>query len=188
MDPYAAYRKGPFALYALSEYMGEERVNLAFRRLLEAHRSGAPPLATSLDLYRELQAVTPDSLRYLLHDLFAANTFWELETERAAAEQTDAGTWQVTLRVRARKVTVDPAGVETEMPMDEWVEVGVFAPTEEGAEFGETLYLQKHRLRSGEQTITLTVPREPADAGIDPYHLLIEVERFDNVEEVNIES
>jgi ABC-2 type transport system permease protein len=184
MDPYAAYRKGPFALYGLSAYMGKERVNLAFRRLIQQHRSGAPPLATSLDLYRELQVVTPDSLRYLLHDLFAANTYWELGTERPRATQTKAGTWQVTLRVRARKVTVDPAGVETEVPMDEWVQVGVFAPTGQGAEFGKTLYLQMHRIRSGEQTITVTVPREPADAGIDPYHLLIDLEPFDNVEKV----
>jgi hypothetical protein len=188
MDPYAAYRKGPFALHALSEYMGGERVNLAFQRLLEKHRSGAPPLATSLDLYRELQAVTPDSLRYLLHDLFAANTFWELRTEQASAEQTAAGNWQVTLRLRARKVTVDPAGVETEVPMDECVQIGVFAPTEQGADFGETLHLQMHRIRSGEQTITVTVPREPSDAGIDPYHLLIDLERFDNVEKVQIDS
>jgi ABC-2 type transport system permease protein len=187
MDPYAAYRKGPFALFAMSEYMGEERVNLAFRRLLEKHGSGAPPLPTSLDLYRELQAVTPDSLQYLLHDLFAANTLWELETERVTAKQTEAGGWQVTLSVRARKVTVDPAGVETEVPMDEWVEVGVFAPTEQGADFGETLHLQMHRIRSGEQTITVTVPREPSDAGVDPFHVLIELERLDNVDEVEIE-
>jgi ABC-2 type transport system permease protein len=187
MDPYAAYRKGPFALFAMSEYMGKERVNLAFRRLIEKHRSGAPPLATSLDLYRELKTVTPDSLQYLLHDLFEANTFWQLKTERVTAKQTGTGTWQVMLRARARKVTVDPAGVETEVPMDEWVQVGVFAPTVQGAEFGETLYLQMHRIRSGEQTITVTVPREPADAGIDPYLLLIDLERFDNVEKVKIE-
>jgi hypothetical protein len=45
--------------------------------------------------------------------MFAANTFWEQETERATTKQTAAGTWQMTLRVRARKSTVDPAGVET---------------------------------------------------------------------------
>lgn len=187
MDPYAAYRKGPFALFAMSEHMGRERVDLAFRRLMEKHRSGAPPLATSLDLYRELQAVTPDSLRYLLHDLFEANTFWELKTERAAARQTAAGAWQVTLRIKARKVTVDPAGKETEVPMDEWIPVGVFAPSgRRGPEFGETLYLRNHRIRSGTQTITVTVPKKPSDAGIDPYLLLIDLERFDNVEEVEI--
>ncbi len=145
-------------------------------------------MPTSLDLYRELQAVTPDSLQYLLHDLFEANTFWDLETERATAEQTDAGTWKVTLDVRARKVVVDEAGVETELPMDDWVEVGVFAPAEEGEELGKPLYLQMHRIGSGEQTITVTVPREPAHAGIDPYHLLIDWERGDNTEEVKIES
>jgi hypothetical protein len=34
--------------------------------------------------------------------------------------------------------------------------------------------------------ITVTVPRKPADAGIDPYQLLIDLERFDDVEEVKI--
>lgn len=189
MDPYAAYRKGPFALFAMSEYMGEERVNLAFRRVIEPHRTAMLPGATSMDLYRQLQAVTPDSLRYLLHDLFAANTFWELETERASARQTAAGAWQVTLRIEARKVTVDPAGVETEVPMDEWIPIGVYAPSgKQGPDFGETLYLRSHRIRSGPQTITVTVPRKPSDAGIDPYLLLIDLERFDNVEEVEIED
>ncbi|HYR08583.1 MAG TPA: hypothetical protein VEQ60_12465 [Longimicrobium sp.] len=189
LDPYAAYRKGAFALFAMSEYMGEERVNLAFRRLMEPHRAGGAPVATSLDLYRELQAVTPDSLRYLLHDLFAANTFWELETERASARQTAAGAWQVTLRLKARKVTVDPAGKETEVPMDEWIPIGVYAPSgKQGPDFGETLYLRSHRIRSGPQTITVTVPKKPSDAGIDPYLVLIDLERFDNVEEVEIES
>jgi hypothetical protein len=95
-----------------------------------------------------------------------------------------AGAWQVTLRIRARKITVDPAGVEAEVPMDEWVPVGVFAPAGEGAEYGETLYLRPHRIRTGPQTITLTVPRKPSGAGVDPYLLLIDLERFDNVEEV----
>lgn len=189
LDPYAAYRKGPFALFAMREYMGEERVNLAFRRVIEPHRTASLPGATSLDLYRELQAVTPDSLRYLPHDLFAANTFWELETERASARQTAAGAWRVTLRIKARKVTVDPAGREAEVPMDEWIPVGVYAPSgKQGPDFGETLYLRSHRIRSGPQTITVTVPRKPSDAGIDPYLVLIDLERFDNVEEVEIEG
>jgi aminopeptidase N len=187
-DSFLAYRKGPFALYALSEYIGEERVNEALRRLLEKHGSGAPPLPTSLDLYRELQAVTPDSLQYLLHDLFEANTYWELETERATARQIQAGTWQVTLDVRARKVVVDSAGVETLVPMDDWVEVGVFAPTEKGKGLGEPLYVRKHRIHSGEQTITVTVQGKPAHAGIDPNHLLIDLKIDDNDKKVKIGS
>jgi hypothetical protein len=188
LDPYMSYRKGPFALYALSEYIGEERVNLALRRLLEKHRPQEAPLATTLDLYRELQAVTPDSMRYLLHDLFEVNTSWELATERVTATQTPAGTWQVMLDVRARKVVVDTAGVETELPMDDWVQVGVFAPVEKGTASGQPLYLQMHRMGSGMQTIKVTVPRKPARAGIDPNYLLIDWERDDNVEEIKVQS
>jgi len=179
LDPYLSRRRAPFALYALSEYIGEERVNGVLRRLLEKHRPEGAPLATTLDLYRELQAVTPDSLRYLLHDLFEVNAFWELKTERVTAEQTRAGTWQVTLEVRARKTVYNSAGVETEVPMNDLVEVGVF-------ENVEPLYVQKHRVRSGKQTVTVTVPRKPARAGIDPYHLLIDLETDDNIEEVKI--
>jgi ABC-2 type transport system permease protein len=185
LDPYLAYRKGPFALYALSEYLGEERVNGALRRLLEAHRPEEAPLATTLDLYHQLQAVTPGSLRYLLHDLFEVNTNWELAVEQATAEQTAGGGWQVTLDLRSRKVVVDGAGVESEVPMDDWIEVGVFAPpaqSQQGA--GAPLYLEKHRLRSGGQTITVAVPTEPYRAGIDPRHLLIELEPEDNVVDV----
>src|SRR5688500_10495251 len=56
---FLTYRKGPFAMYALREYAGVEPVNAALRSLLEKHGSGTPPLATTLDLYRELQAVLP---------------------------------------------------------------------------------------------------------------------------------
>jgi hypothetical protein len=181
LDPYLSYRRGPFALYALSEYIGEERVNGALRLLLKKHRPQEAPLATTLDLYRELQAVTPDSLQYLLHDLFEVNTYWELETEGATAEQTQAGTWQVTLDVQARKVVLDSAGVETEVPMDDWIEVGVFT---NGDEPGKPLYLQKHHIHSGKQAITVSMPRKPTRAGIDPNHLLIDLDMSDNIEEV----
>ena len=182
-DSFLTYRKGPFAMYALREYAGTEQVNAALRRLLERHGSGTPPLATSLDLYREFQAVIPQPLHYLLADLFEANTFWELATQRVTAEHTGTGNWQVTLDVRARKVVVDTAGVETEVPMDDLVEVGVFADAEDGG-FGDPLYLRMHRIRSGEQRITVTTPAQPARAGIDPRSLLIDVETDDNLREI----
>ncbi len=172
-------------MYALREYIGEERVNAALRRLLRKHGSGQPPLPTSLDLYRELQTVTPASLRYLLVDLIEANTFWELAAKGVTARQAEAGSWQVTLDVQARKEVVDSVGVETEVPMDDLVEVGVFAVAEDGG-LGEPLYLRVHRVRSGEQQITVTVPGKPARAGIDPRSLLIDVDSTDNLREITL--
>lgn len=182
LDPYLSYRRGPFALYALSEYIGDDRVNSALRNLLEKHRQQEAPLATTLDLYRELQAVTPDSLKYLLHDLFEVNTYWELQTQQATAKQTRQGTWQVTFDVRARKKVSDVAGMQSEVPMNEWIEIGIF----DLAEQGRSLYLQKHRIRSGKQTLTVTIPHKPARISIDPNYLLIDLNTDDNISEVKI--
>ncbi|PRY14388.1 ABC-type transport system involved in multi-copper enzyme maturation permease subunit [Pontibacter ummariensis] len=179
------YRKGPFALFALRHYIGKDKVNNALRGLLRDY-TPSPPLPTTLDLYQELQTQTPDSLHYLLRDLFEQNTFWELETEQVTAKQTKAGSWEVTLDVQARKVVVDSAGTETLIPLDDWVEIGVYATTAEGEALEKTLYLQKHRLKSAKQRITVTVPYEPARAGIDPNHLLIDLNMTDNMEEVKV--
>jgi ABC-type transport system involved in multi-copper enzyme maturation permease subunit len=178
-DWFLAYRKGPLAMHALREYIGAERVNISLRRLLDRYRPGRSPLATPLDLYRELQAVTPESLHYLLVDLFQANTFWALATDRVSAEQTTTGDWRVTLDVEARKTAVDTDGVETDVPMTDLVEIGVFAAPE-GEGPGDLLYLEKHPVRSGAQRITVTVSGRPAQAGVDPRRLLIDMTPDDN--------
>jgi len=72
--------------------------------------------------------------------------------------------------------------------MDDWVEVGVFALAEEGDEPGKPPYLQKHRIRSGKQSITVTMPRKPTSAGIDPRNLLVDWETDDSVKWVKIDS
>jgi ABC-2 type transport system permease protein len=180
LDPYLAYRRGPFAMYALTQYVGSDQVNGAIRRLIEKHDAPGAPQATTMHLYRELQAVTPDSLKFLLHDLFEVNTYWRLKTERATAKEIEGG-WQLTLALRARKEVFDSAGFETEVPMDEWLEIGVFAEAAEGSwELSQPIYVRKHRIRSGEQTITVTVPRKPVLAGIDPFHVLDWEEREDD--------
>jgi ABC-type transport system involved in multi-copper enzyme maturation permease subunit len=182
------YRKGPFALHAMTQYIGKDNVNDVLRKLLKDFGSGKPPLPTTLDLYRELRAVTPDSLHYLVHDLFAANTYWELKTEQASAKEVEKNTWQVTLNVNARKVLVHSTGAEIELPMKDWLQIGIFGEVETGKEENRSKYLQMHRIKSGKQTITVTVPWKPFRAGIDPNHLMIDLEMEDNVERVKIED
>ena len=182
-QPWIAYGKGAVALYLLRDHIGTERVNSALRSYLEKHGDGKPPFPTSLDLYAELRAATPDSLQYLLTDLFETVTLWEVRTERAVAEPTSSGEYQVRIDVVARKMRADSVGNEAEIPMDDFVEIGIFA-SDDGDDPGAPLHLKRHRIRSGEQTIVVTVPREPARAGIDPWHKLIDRRRDDNVVDV----
>lgn len=185
---YHNYRKGPFALYALSQYVGRDQVNKALQVLLRKHSDKRNDLPTSLDLYQELQQVTPDSLQYLLHDLFEKNTFWELQTEQATAMQNDAGSWEVTINLIAEKRIVDNSGVETKLPINDWIEIGIHAPAMDTQSPGELLYLKKHRINSTNQTISVTVPQKPGKASIDPRHLLVDWQMSDNSKKISYED
>ena len=161
------YNKGAVAMYTLKEQIGEERVNTALRAFLGKYRDAGPPYPTSVDLYREFQAVTPDSLRHVLVDLFETITLWDVRVKAARAEQIGPDSYRVTVDVVGRKVRSDSMGVETEVPMSDLVEIAVFGGNERP-------YFARHRIRSGEQRITLTVSRKPESVGVDPYNNLIQ--------------
>jgi ABC-type transport system involved in multi-copper enzyme maturation permease subunit len=177
--PHVSYGKGAVALYTLREHIGGEAVNVALRRFLEKYRGSGPPYPTSLDLYAELRAVTPPSLHYVLTDLFETITLWDVKTQSAATRRLPDGKYEVTLEVTAQKLRADGSGIETATPMNDFVDVGIFARGKD-----DPLYLRRHRIRTGKQTLRIIVPQEPSRAGVDPYRKLIERERDDNMVEV----
>jgi len=179
-DPHISYGKGAVALYTLREHIGTEAVHGALRRFLEKYRGSGPPYPTSLDLYAELRAVTPPALHGLLTDLFETITLWDIKTQSAASRRLRDGKYEVTLEVTAQKLRADGVGLETATPMNDLLEVGVFAPGKK-----DPIHLTRHRIRSGKQTIRIVVPQEPSRAGVDPFRKLIERERGDNVVDVD---
>jgi hypothetical protein len=182
LDPYLSYRRGPFALYTLSEYIGDKKVNHALRTLLGNHRKPGAPLATTLDLYRELKFVTPDSLHYLLHDLFEVNSYWELEAKQATTRKTDSGKWEVRLDLQARKTVYDSTGVISEIPMNDWIDIGVFS-NDRGQ-----LYTEKHLIKTGLQTLILNVAELPDRAGVDPNQLLLDLNPDNNNTDIELQQ
>lgn len=187
LDPYLAYKRGPLAMYALTQYAGVPKVNQAIRTLHEKSKQPHALPVTTLDLYNELKSSLPDSTQTLLHDLFEVNTLWQFVTDRVTAEKINEKLWTVTLEFTATKITYDSAGTITELPIEEWVNVGAFGPRKPNQDLlSSPLYYEKHRIRSGKQTITITVSEKPVLAGIDPHHVLDweEKEDDDNLEVV----
>jgi ABC-type transport system involved in multi-copper enzyme maturation permease subunit len=179
--PHVSYGKGAVAMYTLREHIGAEAINGALRRFLAKYGGSGPPYATSLDLYAELRAVTPPSLHSLLTDLFETITLWDVKTQSAAARRLVDGRYELTLEVVAQKLRAHGGGLEIATPMNDLLEVGVFAPGKK-----DPIYLARHRFRSGKQTIRIVVPQQPSRAGVDPFRKLIERERGDNV--VNVDA
>ena len=183
-SPSVHYFKGAVAMYTMRERLGERVVNGALRRFRDKYAGPAAPPPTSRGLYAELRAVTPDSLKPLLSDLFEHITIWDVRTDSAKAERVDGGPYRVTLYVEASKARSDSIGNLTPTGMNDLVEIGVFAGSASGQSPGDPLYVRQHRIRAGKQTVVVTAPRAPARAGIDPYRKLIERERDDNVSEI----
>ena len=171
---YIHYHKGALVMYALRDYIGEERVNRTLRRFLDSTRFKGPPYPTSLDLVAAFRAATPDSLKYVITDLFETITFFELRADSAVV--TDApgqkGKFQVDLWVHAKKLRADSLGRETEIAMRDWIDIGVYAKPPRGTKSqdknGVPLHLAKQRVDSGAQHFTMVVDERPTRAGIDP--------------------
>jgi ABC-2 type transport system permease protein len=178
---YIHYNKGAVVMYALRDLIGEDAVNGALRAYLEEVQYQEPPYTTVLDLYAHLKAATPDSLQTMLADLFEHITLYDNRVREATAAEAGEGRYRVTLAVEARKLRADSLGNESEVPMADYVDIGVFAAdSTDRQRLGEELYLRKHRIESGQRSVTVEVAGEPARAGIDPYHKLIDRNRGDN--------
>jgi hypothetical protein len=181
---YIHYQKGSVAMYALKDYLGEERLNGAIAAFLKDKKFQQPPYTTSGEFVEYLRAATPDSLQGVITDLLETITLWDNRAKSATSRKLPDGRYEVTLQVEAHKVRADSLGNEHEVPMNDLVDVGVYGVPAKGKKEGELLYLEKHRVRAGAQQIRVVVDAEPARAGIDPLNKLIDRHSNDNVVKV----
>lgn len=180
---YIHYGKGSLILYALQDYIGEDKVNLAMKSFLEEFRYKAPPYPTSLDFLRHLEPQIPDSLNYLIEDWFKSITLYDFRLKEATYVKNENGKYEVTLTMENRKLKADTIGNETEVPLDDWVDVGLFADDDEE----KLLAIERIKFTGHSQTHVLTVDTIPAKAAIDPKRILIERVTKDNFKVVKEE-
>lgn len=190
---YIYYGKGAVNFYALQDYISEEKVNLALQRFIRDWDSNKGLLKTSTDRYATtsdligyLREVTPDSLQYILKDLFETITLYENSAIEGAYEMIPDGKYKVNLTLDAVNYRVDSLGVEQTIDINDWIDVGIFAEDEDGKE--KLIYLKKHRFTEQLSEIEIIVDQKPVKAGIDPFHKLIDREFDDNMIELSKKS
>ncbi|GAB4407106.1 MAG: M1 family aminopeptidase [Bacteroidia bacterium] len=180
---YIHYNKGSVIMYALKDYLGQDSLDAALRRYVSAVRFQDPPYTTTREWLRYVQAVVPDSLRGVLTDMFETITLFDNRTEAASFTQAGAdSSYAVELIVHAAKVRDDGKGNETEVPIDDYIDIGIFGREKIDGKWEEPpLYFRKHHLTRPTDTLRIVVDRKPAKAGIDPYFKLIDRSPGDNV-------
>jgi ABC-2 type transport system permease protein len=185
---YVHYRKASVVLYYLREMIGEEAVNRALRQVIQRYAYKAPPYPTSYALVDALREQTPPNLQYLIKDLFEDITLFSNRTLDATAVKRPDGKYDVTINVETHKYKADAKGNETEVPMDDWIDIGAFAKPEKGRKYGKTLYRDRVRIANSKSTYTFTTAELPDEAGVDPFLLLIDRIPDDNTKKVALSN
>lgn len=178
---YIHYRKGSVVMYYLKEMLGEDKVNAALRSLVERFGYAPPPYPTSVDLVDALRAETPPELQYLLGDLFEQITLFANRTLEATYKEREDGKFEVVLEVECKKYQADQQGNESEVPVDDWMEIGAFAVPDKGKKYGATLYRERVKITDANRSFRFVVHQRPDLAGIDPFALLIDRMPEDNL-------
>ena len=184
---YIHYRKGAVVMYLLADQIGEANVNRALSQFLAAHAFKSAPYPRSTDLIDLFRANAPADKQALITDLFEKITLYDVKTTAATATRRRDGRWDVTLTVEARKLYADGKGVETESPLNETFDIGLFSAEPGKGEFdaGNVLLFERRPLRSGVQTFRFTTATKPTFAGADPYNKWIDRNSDDNVRKVD---
>lgn len=173
------YGKGSVILYALQDYIGEDKVNNAMRSFLEEYRYKNPPYPTSLDFLRHLETQVPDSLNCLIDDWFKEITLYDFRLKEANYKK-EGDKYNVTLNIEAKKLRADTIGNEIEQAMEEWVDVGFYSEYND-EEDAKLMYQERIKFDKEKMTLNFTLDSLPVKAAIDPRRILIERVYDDNL-------
>jgi len=174
---YLQYRKASLAFYRLRETIGEEALNRAIKRFLEATRYRSTPYTTSTELLGFIRAETPAASQSLVTDLFERIVFYDNRILEAKTSKRADGRWDVEVALSLSKTEADGNGKESARAYDEPIEVAVFAGQRQ-------LQTAQHVLPAGESRLVLTVAERPSEVALDPRQLLIDRVPGDNRKKV----
>ncbi|WP_404713865.1 M1 family aminopeptidase [Sphingomonas sp. MMS24-J13] len=180
---YIHYRKGSLVMYRLKDELGEARVDAALHRYLDAHKFKGAPYPRSLDLIAEFRKGASPAEQALITDLFERITLYDIKTKAAQVRKLPDGRYETKLTIEAHKLYADGKGKETEAPMQETTEVGLFTAMPGRGTFAakDVVQLTRVPIHSGVQTVTLVSAKKPDFAGADPYNVRIDRNSDDNV-------
>jgi ABC-2 type transport system permease protein len=172
---YIHYNKGCLIMYALRDYIGEDSVNAALKRYIKKVGFQSAPYTNAREFVANMKLSTPDSMQYVIKDLFEDITIYENYVKDLKSVKQADGKYKVTLTVGSVKFKADTLGKSKAVPVNDWMDIGIFVSNEvNGKKVDKELLFKKIKMDKPTQTFEFTVDKEPTSAGLDPYNKLID--------------
>ena len=178
---YIHYGKGSVILFALQDFIGENKVNNAMRNFLNEYKYKEPPYPTSLDFLRHLEPEVPDSLKYLITDWFKEITLYDFRMKEANYTELENGKFEVTVNIEAYKIKADTIGNEIKVPIKDWIDIGFFADDDEK----DLMFEKRVFINQNETELKFEIDSLPTKAAIDPRMLYIDRVYKDNIKSMS---
>jgi ABC-2 type transport system permease protein len=199
---YIRYQKGSLVFYALSDYIGEDVLNGALKTYVEKVKFQEPPYTTSIDMVNHIKAVTPDSLQYVIKDMFETITVYDNRITSTTSTKLENGKYKVDIEFQVSKYRNDEKGKQLfsetgrdsisylpegktkpvlSLQLKDYIDIGIFTENDvDGKMKEEQLYLKKHKITAIDNKISIIVDEKPTEVGVDPYNKLIDRNSEDN--------
>ena len=199
---YIRYQKGSLVFYALSDYIGEDVLNNALKKYVEKVKFQDAPYTTSIDMVNHIKAVTPDSLQYVIKDMFETITVYDNRIKNVESTELENGKYKVDIEFDVSKYRNDEKGKQLfsetgrdsisylaegnkkpilSLQLEDYIDIGVFTEHEVDGKMKEKqLYLKKHKITAINNKVSIIVDEKPNEVGVDPYNKLIDRNSGDN--------
>ncbi|WP_413513856.1 M1 family aminopeptidase [Myroides odoratus] len=198
---YIHYNKGSLVFYTMSDYLGDSVLNGVLKDYVKKVAFQEAPYTISAELVEDIKLATPDSLQYMVKDMFETITLYDNYVDKVEMKQLKNGKYEVKIKAYVSKYRAGDKGEKIyadkgssplvftgeknkkieSLPLADYIEIGVFAKDQKEAKSREkALYLQKVKITAIENEFTIIVDEKPTEVGIDPYYKLIDTRSYDN--------
>jgi len=169
---YIYYGKGAVVMNGIRELIGDEAMLSALRRFLETH-AGPGHVATSNELANALRDAVPPADRQLVDEWLRQIVVYDFAVDSAVATRRADGGFDVRVTIDATKRRSTGRGAETPLHFRERIPVLL-------NEYPPVMF----ELHDGRNEVTLTAPKLPHFAVVDPYATRIDTARANNAKAI----
>jgi|GEM_PF-93160 len=185
-NSFVPYNKGAIVMSALADLLGEKTIIDVLQNVLEQHRSPSNRL-TMDDFLAVLYRTAPPETHSLIREWIEEVVTYNLRVADAMVSKRADGKYEVAVTVLAEKESWSGAGESASVELGESLQIGLFAAHPDRAGIADNLLqLGRYNLTSGENKINIIVEERPEVVGVDPMHLRLDLNRYDNFATVEV--
>lgn len=195
------YQKGSLIMYAMSDYLGEEKFNSFLKEYVKRVGFQEAPYTTSIEFVDLLKTYVPDSLQYLIKDMFETITLYDNKVNSVTSKELPNGKYQVDIDFNISKYRAGDKGEESyedkkgtalmfksgdvevkSLPLADYIEVAVFGDPKgtDAKAVDNEIFNKKYKIDQINNKISIIVDQKPFEVGVDPYNKLIDRASADN--------